>query len=138
MKYELEIYLPGNSGYDAGAHIESDRPFLAIQRGDIINPRTFTAHYASNWESYVKQGRGVVVDNTDRQKPNKTGIKFENLRYRTDVSSTKFLRLYNMDVQAMVNTYDPETSAVVFITREYNDLARIIHVNEKGFMSITP
>ena len=48
MTYALHIYLPGNSGYDVGATLESEEPFLPIQRGDVINPRTFNSHYASH------------------------------------------------------------------------------------------
>lgn len=43
-KYALEIYLPGNSGYDVAYTIESDHPFMPIAKGDFINPRTWPTH----------------------------------------------------------------------------------------------
>jgi hypothetical protein len=47
-KYALEIYRPGNRGDDVACTIESDEPFLLIQKGDLINPRTWTSHYYNN------------------------------------------------------------------------------------------
>lgn len=37
--YMLEIYRPG-SMYDVLVYLGSDTPFMTIQTGDIINPRT--------------------------------------------------------------------------------------------------
>lgn len=39
-RYILEVYQPG-SMYDALVVVESDMPFMTIQMGDIINPRSF-------------------------------------------------------------------------------------------------
>ena len=60
-RYALEIYLPGNSGSDVACTIESDEPFLPIQRGDLINPRTWTSHYASNLASYRPSQYGILL-----------------------------------------------------------------------------
>jgi hypothetical protein len=61
-RYVLEIYLPGNRGYDVACYMESDEPFLPIQKGDIINPRTWTSHYSSNLRaSYGKTKFGIVL-----------------------------------------------------------------------------
>lgn len=63
-KYSLDIYLPGNPGYDVACHIESDDPFLPIQKGDIINPRTWSSHYSSLLKtSYNESERkyGIVL-----------------------------------------------------------------------------
>jgi hypothetical protein len=61
-RYALEVYLPGNLGTDVACSIESDEPFLPIQRGDLINPRTWTAHYSGNLQSHVQEREyGVVL-----------------------------------------------------------------------------
>lgn len=41
-RYRLEIYLPGACQNDGVAALfESDQPFLTIQRGDLLNRRTW-------------------------------------------------------------------------------------------------
>jgi hypothetical protein len=63
-RYVLEIYLPGNSGYDAACVIESDLPFLQIQKGDFINPRTWPSGYSANLHAYIDNNKypyGIVL-----------------------------------------------------------------------------
>ena len=60
-RYALEIYLPGNAGTDVACSIESDEPFLPVQRGDLINPRTWTAHYSTNLQSHVADRQNGAV-----------------------------------------------------------------------------
>jgi hypothetical protein len=61
-KYRLEIYPPGNEGYDVVCHIESDEPFLPIQRGDLINPRTWNAQNSGNLQvSHGETEFGIVL-----------------------------------------------------------------------------
>jgi hypothetical protein len=61
-RYILDIYLPGNSGDDIACHMESDDPFLPIQKGDLINPRTWNPHYFSNLRSDVGENPyGIVL-----------------------------------------------------------------------------
>lgn len=35
--YQLEIYQPG-SVEDVAAYVESDKPFLTVSKGDLLNP----------------------------------------------------------------------------------------------------
>jgi hypothetical protein len=60
-RYALEIYLPGNSGRDVTCLIESDEPFLPIQKGDVINPRSWTHHYFETLQSYHPSEFGVLL-----------------------------------------------------------------------------
>lgn len=39
-RYQLEIYEPGGAR-DVRVFLESDTPFQGIQRGDLINPRSW-------------------------------------------------------------------------------------------------
>lgn len=50
-RYALEIYLPDNCGVDVACTVESDEPFLSIQKGDLINPRCWMHHYYENLNS---------------------------------------------------------------------------------------
>lgn len=45
-QYAYEIYGPSDCGADIVGYIESDEPLLPIQRGDLLNPRTWDPHYA--------------------------------------------------------------------------------------------
>ncbi len=40
-KYALEIYEPG-SIYNVWTHVESHAPFMALNKGDLINPGPWT------------------------------------------------------------------------------------------------
>lgn len=63
-RYALEIYLPQNPGSDTACTIEADEPFLPIQRGDLINPRTWTSHYFNNLRGSLDEGEypyGVLL-----------------------------------------------------------------------------
>jgi len=42
VKYSLEIMMPG-SGYTPAFSFEAVGPFLAIQKGDLLNPRAWVA-----------------------------------------------------------------------------------------------
>lgn len=46
MKYNLEIYMPDNPGYDYCFHAESDTPFQTFQKGDLVIPSTWAPHWA--------------------------------------------------------------------------------------------
>lgn len=46
-KYAIEVFAPGSRGYTSICSIKSDEPFLPIQKGDIINPVSWTEHYAN-------------------------------------------------------------------------------------------
>src|SRR5689334_9350498 len=59
--YAIDIYLPGNPGTDIACTIESDLPFLPIQKGDLINPRTWTTHYFELHKSYHESKYGIVL-----------------------------------------------------------------------------
>lgn len=50
--YALEIYLPGGTA-DVAAVFESDTPFMAINIGDILNPRL--------WKTFDYQGEVLRV-----------------------------------------------------------------------------
>jgi hypothetical protein len=60
-KYAIEIYPPGNKGYDTTCLIESNEPFLTISRGDIINPRTWTQHYNDTLYTLYERGQHGIV-----------------------------------------------------------------------------
>ena len=59
--YTVEIYLPGNHGYDVACSLESDRPFLTIEKGDLINPRAWNSHYAQNCSADEHPPYGAVL-----------------------------------------------------------------------------
>lgn len=47
-RYKLEIYPPGNHGLDVVCVVESDVPFLPIQKGDLLNPRSWNSQNSGN------------------------------------------------------------------------------------------
>lgn len=60
-KYALEIYSPG-CWDDVLCSVESDTPFLPIQKGDVINPRTWSSHYSAKLkDAYEEREFGVVL-----------------------------------------------------------------------------
>ena len=59
--YAIDIYLPGNPGTDIACTIESDLPFLPFQKGDLINPRTWTSHYCELLNSYHASEHGTLL-----------------------------------------------------------------------------
>ena len=61
-RYVLEIYLPDNPGSDSACLLDSDEPFLTIQKGDLINPRTWNSHYSGNLKASTDQKTyGIVL-----------------------------------------------------------------------------
>lgn len=52
MKYIIEIYTP-NSASDVLANFEADAPFIAIGKGDILNPAFFPS-YDKNPEKVLR------------------------------------------------------------------------------------
>lgn len=61
IKYQLEIYRPNNSGYDSCCFMESDSPFLPIQKGDLINPRTWNSHYSNIYTEFPEFEYGIIL-----------------------------------------------------------------------------
>jgi hypothetical protein len=62
LKYMIDIYLPNNPGTDVTFHAESDKPFLPIQKGDLINPRTWNSHYSSSLRaSTAETPYGIIL-----------------------------------------------------------------------------
>lgn len=60
MKYQLEIFPPGNK-YDTCCSMESDAPFMAIQKGDLINPRTWDPHWFQTLRDSFPTEHGAVL-----------------------------------------------------------------------------
>lgn len=61
-KYALEIRQPDHAGFVLACSIESDDPFLAIQKGDIINPSTWNLYCFDSIEGeYQASAFGVVL-----------------------------------------------------------------------------
>lgn len=61
-RYKLEIYPPGNHGYDVVCVIESDEPFLPIQKGDLINPGAWNAQNSGNLQaSHGETEYGILL-----------------------------------------------------------------------------
>jgi hypothetical protein len=61
-KYVLEIYQPGEKGFINACSLESDEPFLAIQKGDIINPSTWNLYCLDSLEAeYHQSNYGIVL-----------------------------------------------------------------------------
>ena len=64
--YTLEIYLPGGVA-DVAVTFESDTPFMAINIGDILNPRLWTAFdyqgevlKVAKLEHFIWETQGVI------------------------------------------------------------------------------
>src|SRR4028118_455376 len=61
-KYALEIRQPDEQGYVIACSIESDEPFLAIQKGDILNPLSWNLYCFDNLEGeYQMSAYGIVL-----------------------------------------------------------------------------
>lgn len=61
-RYAIEIYLPDSEGDEVACLIESDEPFQAIQKGDLINPRSWNSHYSTNLQSsFPNRPHGIVL-----------------------------------------------------------------------------
>lgn len=61
-KYALEICQLDRQGFITTCAIESDAPFLAIQKGDIINPSTWNLYCLDNLEAEFRESSfGVVL-----------------------------------------------------------------------------
>lgn len=50
-KYALEICQPDRHGFITACIIESDDPFLAIHKGDFLNPSTWNLYCFDNLEA---------------------------------------------------------------------------------------
>lgn len=62
-KYALEIYQPDGDGYLTVCSMESDVPFMAIHKGDYLNPSTWNLYCVDNLESEYKESRyGTVLE----------------------------------------------------------------------------
>ena len=59
VKYELEIYAPGETAFDGDptCNFESAQPFLPVQKGDLINPRVWTTHYQEQLSYHHPPGK---------------------------------------------------------------------------------
>lgn len=58
----MEICQPDRQGFITACAIESDEPFLAIHRGDILNPSTWNLYCADSIEADYSESRyGVVL-----------------------------------------------------------------------------
>ena len=61
-KYVLEICQPDRQGFVTACAIESDEPFLSIQKGDILNPSTWNLYCADSLEAEHRESSfGVVL-----------------------------------------------------------------------------
>ena len=62
LKYALEIHQLDQENFLTTCTLESDDPFLAIQKGDIINPSTWNLYCLDNLEAeYRESNYGVVL-----------------------------------------------------------------------------
>jgi hypothetical protein len=62
-RYAIEIYPPGNCGYDVACRIESEEPFLPIHVGDLINTKTWPRESLSQIESAIgNRKQGLVLE----------------------------------------------------------------------------
>ena len=84
------------------------------------------------WRMYQKHGRGVVVYNADKQKPTASGLLYHRTKYIHANGMGRYLLRYGFDLDALVEQYSPETSAVVFITWPYSELDRLYRGMLKG------
>lgn len=50
-KYALEIQQPDDHGYSAVCLMESDEPFLSINKGDFLNPLTWNLYCYDSLET---------------------------------------------------------------------------------------
>ncbi|HEY0656819.1 MAG TPA: hypothetical protein VGD05_00005 [Pyrinomonadaceae bacterium] len=61
-KYALKIYQSGKDGYVRVCSMESDDPFLAIQKGDFINPSTWNIYCLDSLEAeYRESNYGIAL-----------------------------------------------------------------------------
>lgn len=61
-KYALEILQPNKQGFAVACRIESDDPFLAINKGDTLNPSTWNLYCFDSIESeYSQSDYGTVL-----------------------------------------------------------------------------
>jgi hypothetical protein len=61
-KYALEILQPDNQGFVVACRIESDEPFLAIHKGDTLNPLTWNLYCFDSIESeHQSSAYGTVL-----------------------------------------------------------------------------
>ena len=105
-KYALEIFQPGEQGFINVCSLESDAPFLAIQKGDVINPATWNLYSLDNLEAeYHQANYGTVLK--------VTGIEHSLVQKEDNSVSrhkiTVFVRLVEND-QAVLYS-DPEAPA---------------------------
>jgi hypothetical protein len=61
-KYALEVLQPDKHGFVVACKIESDEPFLAIHKGDTLNPSTWNLYCFDSLESeYTESAYGTVL-----------------------------------------------------------------------------
>ncbi len=61
-KYALEICQLDRQGFVTTCKIESDDTFLAIQKGDILNPSTWNLYCLDNLEAEFRESNyGIVL-----------------------------------------------------------------------------
>jgi hypothetical protein len=64
-KYALEVLQPDEQGFVPACRIESDEPFLAIHRGDTLNPSTWNLYCFDSVEGeYAESAYGTVLQVT--------------------------------------------------------------------------
>lgn len=90
-RYAIEIYPPNNLGLDVTCRMESEEPFLPIQRGDLINPRTWSKHYYDQLQSYHPSQYGIVlrvigIEHVIVQEPDGDGFIHHTLRIYTQAA----------------------------------------------------
>lgn len=61
MQYELHIYPPNGIGGDVCGVLQSTQPFMSIQRGDILNPRTWNEHWSQIYTQTPECPHGFLL-----------------------------------------------------------------------------
>lgn len=61
LEYRIEICSPDSKGGESCCVMDSDKPFASIQRGDIINPKTWNSHWSKIYKSDSKFKHGMVL-----------------------------------------------------------------------------
>lgn len=84
-KYIVEIYTP-NSANDVWALFESDTPFMAISKGDILNPALLVGSQSPMKVCRVINVEHILWDHGD-------GVKHKILIFTEEVEGTQELRL---------------------------------------------
>ena len=83
-KYMLEIYRPNNAD-DVWVVFESDTPFMAMSKGDILNPGI--------WDDSHAPMKVLKIVNVEHAIWDVTGLKHKIMIYTEEVEGTRELRL---------------------------------------------